>query len=350
MTAGRFREDLFYRLNVVEVELPPLRERREDIPYLTAAFLGECAQRMQKPLTGLTAAAERMLLSAPWDGNVRELKNAVERACMLAEGNLLTEREVSGGLGPTLGGQAGQSRTAGAGVGLPAGRPSAPSRGRARAYRRRAAPGERQPDGRCESTGHQPPRVVPSSGPPPHRGCDLTSAMIKEKYASADARHEGTLLPPEASVLGSIKTLASKLMKGAAPQGTPVLVVDDEEAVLRFVDRVLRDAGYKTAIANSGPEAIEVAKKIGPLGALVTDVMMPGMTGDELARVLRQTEPALKVLYLTGYSDRLFKEKAMLWADEAFLDKPCTVKGLREAVSLLLFGKFDASEEPPVKT
>ncbi len=152
-------------------------------------------------------------------------------------------------------------------------------------------------------------------------------------------------MAPEASVIGSIKTLANKLLKGPAPQG-PVLVVDDEEAVLRFVDRVLRDAGYKTAMANSGPEAIETAKKVGPLGALVTDVMMPGMTGDELARVLRQTEPGLKVLYLTGYSDRLFKEKTMLWADEAFLDKPCTVKGLREAVSLLLFGKFDAGEEP----
>ena len=149
----------------------------------------------------------------------------------------------------------------------------------------------------------------------------------------------------EASVIGSIKTFASKLVKAVEPQG-PVLVVDDEEAVLRFVDRVLRDAGYKTAVANSGPEAIEVAKKVGPLGALVTDVMMPGMTGDELARVLRQTEPTLKVLYLTGYSDRLFKEKAMLWADEAFLDKPCTVKGLREAVSLLITGKFDAPEDP----
>ena len=152
-------------------------------------------------------------------------------------------------------------------------------------------------------------------------------------------------MAPEASVIGSIRTLASKLVKGPEPQG-PVLVVDDEEAVLRFVDRVLRDAGYKTAVANSGPEAIEVAKKVGPLGALVTDVMMPGMTGDELARMLRQTEPALKVLYLTGYSDRLFKEKSTLWADEAFLDKPCTVKGLREAVSLLITGKFESAEAP----
>jgi len=149
----------------------------------------------------------------------------------------------------------------------------------------------------------------------------------------------------EPSVIGSIKTFASKLVKTPEPQG-PVLVVDDEEAVLRFVDRVLRDAGYKTAVAGSGMEAIEVAKKIGPLGALVTDVMMPGMTGDELARTLRQTEPTLKVLYLTGYSDRLFKEKSTLWADEAFLDKQCTVKGLREAVSLLLTGKFEPPAAP----
>jgi two-component system response regulator HydG len=100
VAAGRFRGDLFYRLNVVDVELPPLRDRREDIPYLTAAFVRESAQRMHKPLTGLTPSAERVLLNARWDGNVRELKNVVERACMLAEGTLLTERELAGAFGP----------------------------------------------------------------------------------------------------------------------------------------------------------------------------------------------------------------------------------------------------------
>jgi|SRR5438093_6737765 len=119
-----------------------------------------------------------------------------------------------------------------------------------------------------------------------------------------------------------------------------VLVVDDEEPVRKFVDRVLRQAGYNTALACDGSEAIEVAAKLTPVGMLVTDVMMPQMHGDELARRLRQSEPSLKVLYLTGYSDRLFKEKATLWADEAFLDKPCTVKGLLEAVSLLLYGRI----------
>lgn len=118
-----------------------------------------------------------------------------------------------------------------------------------------------------------------------------------------------------------------------------VLVVDDEESVRRFVERALREAGYQTAAASDGPEAIELASKVKAFDILVTDVMMPKMTGDELARRLRQNEPGLKVLYLTGFSDRLFKEKATLWQDEAFLDKPCSVKGLLEAVSLLVFGR-----------
>ena len=100
VAAGRFRGDLFYRLNVVEVILPPLSERREDIPYLTAAFLRDAAQRMRKPLIGLTPAAERLLLNARWDGNVRELKNVIERACMLADGNVVSERELAGAFGP----------------------------------------------------------------------------------------------------------------------------------------------------------------------------------------------------------------------------------------------------------
>jgi two-component system response regulator HydG len=100
VAAGRFRGDLFYRLNVVEVLLPPLRDRREDIPYLTADFMRVCAARMKKPVHGLTPAAERLLLGARWDGNVRELKNVVERACMLADGTLVSERELAGAFGP----------------------------------------------------------------------------------------------------------------------------------------------------------------------------------------------------------------------------------------------------------
>jgi DNA-binding NtrC family response regulator len=95
VAAGRFRSDLYYRLNIVEVKLPPLRDRREDIPYVTAAFVRETAERLKKPLVGLTPGAERMLACAPWDGNVRELRNVLERACILADGEFVTERELA---------------------------------------------------------------------------------------------------------------------------------------------------------------------------------------------------------------------------------------------------------------
>jgi two-component system cell cycle sensor histidine kinase/response regulator CckA len=144
------------------------------------------------------------------------------------------------------------------------------------------------------------------------------------------------------SMFNLVKTYTARL-KQTSPASINVLIVDDEEPVRRFVDRVLREAGYKTALASDGPNAIEVAKGMESLDILVTDVMMPQMTGDELARQLSQTEHrGLKVLYLTGFSDRLFKEKVTLWEDEAFLDKPCGVKGLLQAVSLLVFGKFEA--------
>src|SRR5689334_14986768 len=95
VAAGRFRSDLYYRLNVVEVKLPALKDRREDIPYLTAAFVRDTSERLQKPLLGLTPGAERLLGAAPWDGNVRELRNVIERACILADADFITERELA---------------------------------------------------------------------------------------------------------------------------------------------------------------------------------------------------------------------------------------------------------------
>ena len=95
VTAGRFRSDLYYRLNIVEVRLPALRDRREDIQYLTAAFVRDTSERLQKPLLGLTPGAERLLGAAAWEGNVRELRNVIERACILADGDFITERELA---------------------------------------------------------------------------------------------------------------------------------------------------------------------------------------------------------------------------------------------------------------
>src|SRR5262245_3347791 len=136
-------------------------------------------------------------------------------------------------------------------------------------------------------------------------------------------------------------------MTRAAERSISILVVDDELSVRKFVERALAEAGYTTTSASDGPEAIAIAAKLEQLDMLVTDVMMPQMTGDELARCLRVERRGLKILYLTGFSDRLFKEKVTLWADEAFLDKPCSVKGLLEAVSLLLFGRFEVPQQQP---
>ena len=96
--AGRFRTDLFYRLSVIEIHVPALRERREDIPYLTAHFTKESARRLKRPVTGISPAAERLLQHAAWPGNVRELRNTIERACILSEAGLITERELSSAL------------------------------------------------------------------------------------------------------------------------------------------------------------------------------------------------------------------------------------------------------------
>ena len=96
VASGRFRSDLYYRLNVAEIVLPPLQQRREDIPYLTAAFVQNFAQRFSKPLVGLTSGAERLLAEAPWEGNVRQLRNVLERACILADGEFVTEAELGG--------------------------------------------------------------------------------------------------------------------------------------------------------------------------------------------------------------------------------------------------------------
>ncbi|MGH7581698.1 MAG: sigma-54-dependent transcriptional regulator [Gemmatimonadales bacterium] len=87
VAAGRFREDLFFRLNTVEIALPPLRERREDIPLLAAHFLAQYAARYRRPLSGFAPDAMRALLEYRWPGNVRELGHAIERAVLMAEGD-----------------------------------------------------------------------------------------------------------------------------------------------------------------------------------------------------------------------------------------------------------------------
>jgi DNA-binding NtrC family response regulator len=101
IAAGRFRTDLYYRLGVFFIEIPPLRERRDDIPLLADYFLRTSADRLKRPMPKLTETSVNMLLSYDWPGNIRELQNAIERAVILSGGGPLEFSQVLGAR-PTL--------------------------------------------------------------------------------------------------------------------------------------------------------------------------------------------------------------------------------------------------------
>jgi len=92
---GRFREDFFYRLNVVHIHLPPLRERADDIPMLTEHFITKFAKVLNKPNLQVSMEALRLLVSLPWEGNVRELENTIERSAILCSGDVIAPEDVS---------------------------------------------------------------------------------------------------------------------------------------------------------------------------------------------------------------------------------------------------------------
>ena len=94
VSAGQFREDLYYRLNVVTIETPPLRERKEDILPLAMHFLRRFSQELKKKVDGVQPDAQKMLARYNWPGNIRELENAIERAALLAEGHQITSDDL----------------------------------------------------------------------------------------------------------------------------------------------------------------------------------------------------------------------------------------------------------------
>ncbi|MCC6996628.1 MAG: sigma-54-dependent Fis family transcriptional regulator [Deltaproteobacteria bacterium] len=102
--AGKFREDLYYRLNVVSIEMPALRERPSDIPLLAMHFLRKYSRENDKQLTGFDDAALARLAHYNWPGNVRELENAIERAVVLARGDVVAEKDLAANIVPTKGG------------------------------------------------------------------------------------------------------------------------------------------------------------------------------------------------------------------------------------------------------
>jgi len=136
-----------------------------------------------------------------------------------------------------------------------------------------------------------------------------------------------------APVLAELKPLASR---------KTVCIVDDDPMMLDVLERILQRENFELLLASGGHELI---KKLdgyrGHVDLLVTDYSMPTMKGRELAERVQQRFPSVKVLYQTGFSDMLFENRVELEEGAAFLGKPFTARGLREAARLVLFGSIN---------
>ncbi|MDO8678687.1 MAG: response regulator [Acidobacteriota bacterium] len=142
-------------------------------------------------------------------------------------------------------------------------------------------------------------------------------------------RDESRPKPPQVELkpLGAKKTVA---------------VVDDDPMMLDVLSRILRRENFHLLMAGGGPEIIQkLSDHDGDVDLLVTDYAMPDMQGRELADHVRQRFPAIKVLYQTGFVDMLFGDRVELEEGAAFLEKPFTARGLREAARLVLFGSLN---------
>ena len=128
-----------------------------------------------------------------------------------------------------------------------------------------------------------------------------------------------------------------------------LLVVDDELPVLKLVTRILATDNYEIESASSGDDAAQMINAPGYPGVdlLVTDLMMPGINGRELAMITRRRFPNSRVLYITGFADRLFKDLTELGEGESFIEKPFGTDGLLEATRLLMFGQISDRREQP---
>ena len=102
--AGQFREDLYYRLNVVSIDMPPLRERKDDIVPLANSFIRGFSGELKKKIDGLDAEAQKLLMRYNWPGNIRELENTIERAVLLADGRVINTNDLQLGETQTMGG------------------------------------------------------------------------------------------------------------------------------------------------------------------------------------------------------------------------------------------------------
>jgi CheY-like chemotaxis protein len=178
-------------------------------------------------------------------------------------------------------------------------------------------------------------------------GLGLPKPLLNRLWAVAAARRAphtwaadpGPATPPvpraERARLPELRPLATRCR---------VMVVDDDPMLLNVVMRILSLENFELLSASSGPEALRKLAGSGRIDLLITDFAMPEMKGHELAEQMRKQFPDLRVLYQTGFSDLLFENRTELDAHSAFVEKPFTARGLREATRFILFGAINPKD------
>ena len=170
-----------------------------------------------------------------------------------------------------------------------------------------------------------PAEPAPATARPPLEIPDIPLTSNPLIASKDDARPK----PPQAE----LKPLAIK---------KTVAVVDDDPMMLDVLSRILQRENFELMMAASGPEMLQkLGEHAGDIDLLVTDYAMPDMQGRELAERVRERCPSVRVLYQTGFSDMLFENRMELEEGAAFLEKPFTARGLREAARLVLFGSIN---------
>jgi CheY-like chemotaxis protein len=190
-----------------------------------------------------------------------------------------------------------------------------------------------------------PPRPV--EAPPQNKV--VTPDAFKDASASSIAKREPMEIPDiplTTNPLNPVKDDSRPKPPQAElkPLGIKktVCVVDDDPMMLDVLARILQRENFDLLMASGGPEIIQkLSEHSGDVDLLVTDYAMPDMQGRELAEHVRERFPAVKVLYQTGFSDMLFENRVELEEGAAFLEKPFTARGLREAARLVLFGSIN---------
>ena len=199
---------------------------------------------------------------------------------------------------------------------------------------------------------------LPAS-PRPIEGSPQNNASPQNNVATTEALNDGSTLVaarvepmeiPDIPLTANPMTTPKDDARAKPPQADlkplaikkTVCVVDDDPMMLDVLARILQRENFELLMAGGGPEIIEkLSEHAGDVDLLVTDYAMPDMQGRELAEHVRHRFPAIKVLYQTGFSDMLFENRAELEEGAAFLEKPFTARGLREAARLVLFGSIN---------